>query len=61
MGLAELLISLIPLSKSFLFKYQSVTMAVINTLTKLATIYGYKSSLDEQFENEQQVTVKPRK
>ena len=61
MGLAELLISLMPASKSFLFKYQSVTMAVINTLTKLATIYGHKSSIYEQFENEQQVTVKSRK
>ena len=61
MGLAELLISLLPVSKSFLFKYQSVTMAVIKTLTKLATIYGHKSSFYEQFENEQQVTVKSRK
>ena len=49
-GLRELLISHIPMLRSFLSKGQSVPLAVLTAFTKLAINDGHKSSLREQFD-----------
>ena len=57
-GLSELLISHIPILRSFLSKGQSVSLAALTALTKLAINDGHKSSLHEQFDQELQVAGK---
>ena len=60
-GLSELLISHIPILRSFLSKGQSVSLAALTALTKLAINDGHKSSLHEQFDQELQVAAKSAK
>ena len=57
----ELLISHIPMLRSFLSKGQSVSLAALTAFTKLAINDGHKSSLHEQFDQELQVAAKSAK
>ena len=60
-GLKELLISHIPMLRSFLFNGRGVTLAALTSFTKLAINDGHKSLLYEQFDQELQVAAKSRK
>ena len=60
-GLRELLISLMPVLKSFLSKGRSVTLAAFTAFTKLAINSGHKSSRYQEFDHVLQVTGKSKK
>ena len=60
-GLRELLISHMPMLKSFLSKSRSVTLAALTAFTKLAINDGHKSSLYQEFDHVLQVTGKSKK